>query len=301
MGYVVLLDETQDSLMRKKVKICIVPVCYNAHEDALRFLESVEKAFLASPDLELDVILADNSMIVPPVSMSERQYAFTYRYLKNANVGYFPAFKRALSSLAQPMTTFDYVMVCNVDLIVADDFFARLVEHIPSPRTGLIAPGIYSDKDGRDLNPKIMCRPSSKKFEFMRMVCSSAVLFKWYSHLARMREKKRSHSQAQLRPAQAKPSLPPKKMYAAHGSFMIFTKKYFQQGASVDYPRFLFGEEVFVAEQLRMHQLEIEHKPSVRIFDKEHASTSQANLKFICGEHRKSYDYLISHFFTGKA
>lgn len=283
------------------MKICIVPVCYNAHEDALRFLESVEKAFLASSDLELDVILSDNSTITPLVSMSERQYGFTYRYLKNANVGYFPAFNRALSSLSQPMTAYDYVMVCNVDLVVADDFFDRLAVHVPSPRTGLIAPGIFSDKDGRDLNPKIMHRPSSKKFEFMRMVCSSAVLFRCYSSLARMREKARSRSQAQSTPEQAKRPSTSKKMYGAHGSFMIFTKNFFQQGASVDYPRFLFGEEVFVAEQLRMHQLEIEHCPGVRVFDKEHASTSQANVKFICGEHRKSYDYLISRFFTGKA
>lgn len=284
------------------MKICIVPVCYNAHEDALRFLESVEKAFLACPDLELDVMLADNSTVGSPSAMSERQYAFTYRYLKNDNVGYFPAFYRALSSLVEPITSFDYVMVCNVDLVVADDFFAKLGEHVLCERTGLIAPGIYSDKDGRDLNPKIMHRPSSKKFEFMRMVCSSSVLFKWYSGLSRIREKSRSRSQkSQSTLVQSPGRSAPKKMYGAHGSFMIFTKNYFQQGASVDYPRFLFGEEVFVAEQLRMCQLEIEHVPGVRIFDKEHASTSQANFKFICGEHKKSYEYLISHFFTGKA
>lgn len=107
------------------MKICIVPVCYNAHEDALRFLESVEKAFLACPDLELDVVLADNSTVGLPSAMAERQYAFTYRYLKNDNVGYFPAFSRALASLVAPTTYFDYVMVCNVDLVVASDFFTN--------------------------------------------------------------------------------------------------------------------------------------------------------------------------------
>ncbi|MEX5340050.1 glycosyltransferase family 2 protein [Pseudomonas sp. I2] len=283
------------------MKICIVPVCYNAYDDTLRFLESVEKAFLVCPGLELDVILADNSTIVSPEMMSEQQFSFTYRYLKNDNVGYFPAFNRALSSLTQPMTAFDYVMVCNVDLVVADDFFVTLAAHMPSSCTGLIAPGIYSDKDGRDLNPKIMHRPSLEKFKFMRTVCSSAVLFKWYSGLARMREKVRSRSQKRrTTPAQAQKSSVTQKMYGAHGSFMIFTKNFFQQKASVDYPRFLFGEEVFVAEQLRMHKLEIEHVPNVRIFDKEHASTSQVNFKFICGEHKKSYEYLISNFFTGK-
>lgn len=283
------------------MKICIVPVCYNAHEDALRFLESVEKAFFTCPGLELDVMLADNSTIVIPKAISERQYAFAYRYLKNSNVGYFPAFNRALSSLQQSLADFDYIMVCNVDLVVADDFFAKLIAYMPSSRIGLIAPGIYSDKDGRDLNPKIMRRPSSAKLEFMRAVCSSTMLFKLYSGLARMREKTRSRLQKRQSISEhAQRISKAQKMYGAHGSFMIFTRSYFRQGASVDYPRFLFGEEVFVAEQLRMHQLEIAHISNVRIFDKEHASTSQANFKFICGEHKKSYEYLISNFFAGK-
>ena len=86
-------------------------------------------------------------------------------------------------------------------------------------------------------------------------------------------------------------------MYGAHGSFMVFTRRYFEKGAHVNYPRFLFGEEVFVAEQLRKHSLMIESIPEIRVFDKEHASTSQEKLEFICPEHKKSYEYLKRHFF----
>ncbi|MNZ11427.1 hypothetical protein D3C78_282910 [compost metagenome] len=90
-------------------------------------------------------------------------------------------------------------------------------------------------------------------------------------------------------------------MYGAHGSFMIFSRNYFRLGADVDYPRFLFGEEVFVAEQLRTHNLHIEHLPQLRIFDKEHASTSKVKFGFICGEHKKSYDYLYERFYKGES
>ena len=87
-----------------------------------------------------------------------------------------------------------------------------------------------------------------------------------------------------------------RKMYGAHGSFMIFTKYYFSKGAHVDYPRFLFGEETFVAEQLRMNGLIIKHVPNIKVFDEEHGSTSKLARKFICAEHKKSYEYFYENF-----
>jgi GT2 family glycosyltransferase len=280
------------------LKVCIVPVCYNAHEDALRFLESVEIAFRACPGLDLNVILADNSTVLSTIDIAAQQYSYSYKYQKNDNVGYFPVFNKALASLSQGIDGYDFVAVCNVDLVVADDFFSTLQAHPVDSETGLIAPGIFSDKDGRDLNPKMTRRPSARKINFMRLVCSSVVLFRWYHKLVRMREQTRSRAQQRDRGIHNTTMAisAPQKMYGAHGSFMIFTRRYFAKGADVAYPRFLFGEEGFVAEQLRRHALSIEHVPSVRVFDKEHASTSQVKLDFICAEHKKSYDYFYTHF-----
>ena len=282
------------------MKVCIIPVCYNAHGDALRFLESLNRAFLSCSALQVDVVLADNSTILPGAGELDRKYAFSYKYQKNDNVGYFPAFNRGLSVLPEPGSAYDFVVVCNVDLVVAGDFFCILSKKAFESDVGLIAPGIFSDKDGRDMNPKIMRRPTAAKINFMRLVCSNVVLFRWYHKLVRLREQARSRSQ-QKKSIDRRESKAPagQKMYGAHGSFMIFTKQYFRQGADVDYPRFLFGEEGFVAEQLRRHNLVIEHVPALRVFDKEHASTSQVKLKFLCAEHKKSYDYFYRHFLKG--
>ncbi|MGP3789244.1 glycosyltransferase family 2 protein [Pseudomonas sp. B392_1p] len=283
------------------MKICLVPVCYNAYNDALRFLQSVDRAYRACPNLILDVVLADNSTILPEQDVSSWQFGYSFQCLKNGNVGYYPAFNKALASLHNGVEDYDFVVVCNVDLIVADDFFSALMAYPVASETGLIAPSIISDKDGRDLNPKIIRRPSVRKIKFMRYICSSVTFFRWYQKLARMREYARSRVQRRARVSSNKLERSHKKlMYGAHGSFMIFSRNYFANGGSVAYPRFLFGEEVFVAEQLRMHGLNIEHVPSVRIFDKEHASTSQANFAFICAENKKSYDYLYSNFYNKK-
>ena len=87
-------------------------------------------------------------------------------------------------------------------------------------------------------------------------------------------------------------------MYAAHGSIMIFTKNYFNLGASIYYPRFLFGEEVFVAEETKLKGLKTVYFSELRIYDNEHGSTSREADHFISKEHVKSYKYLLQNYFN---
>lgn len=278
-------------------KICLVAVCYNSHDDAIRLLSSIEVAFNACSNVELDVLLCDNSTVTPTVDAFSQSHSYSFKYLKSKNVGYFPAFNMALATLSCSVEAYDFVIVCNVDLVIAEDFFSVLRVNEFSPEVGVVAPGIFSDKDGRDLNPKMRRRPSVFKINFMRVVCSNVVLFRWYHKLVRMREQARSRSQERSR-ASATVCEPQENetMYGAHGSFMIFTKCYFAKGAHVAYPRFLFGEEGFVAEQVRIHGLKIKHFQALKVFDKEHASTSQVKLDFICSEHKKSYDFFYNNF-----
>lgn len=279
------------------MNICIIPVCFNAYDDAQRLLQSIDSAYRASTGVAVNVILADNSTISPSHAINLGDYAYTFHHLKNDNIGYFPAFNEALSTLSSKLDDFDYVIACNVDLVIADDFITMLLAHPVDPEVGLIAPGIYSDRDGLDINPAMVHRPSILKIQFMRFICSSVFLFQNYSRIALLRTLLRSKSKKLSNRKPLSENISKKiRMYGAHGSFMIFTKRYFSKGAHVSYPRFLFGEEGFVAEQLRMNGLVIEHVPNIKVFDKEHGSTSKSDMRFICAEHKKSYDYFYKNF-----
>ena len=87
-------------------------------------------------------------------------------------------------------------------------------------------------------------------------------------------------------------------MYAPHGAFIIFTNNYLRSIAKINYPRFLFGEEVFVAEESRLNSLKITYEPNLIIYDNEHGSTSLEKNKFISMEHVKSYDYLLKTYYS---
>ncbi|WP_276489094.1 glycosyltransferase family 2 protein [Ectopseudomonas mendocina] len=283
------------------MKVCLVPICYNSHSDALSLLDSIESAYGACSGLELEVVLCDNSTVPSLFDISLQAYSYSFKYFKSDNIGYFPAFNNSLSKLSSKIECYDYVVVCNVDLEIAEDFFSVLQSTMLSSDIGLVAPGIFSGNDGRDLNPKIMRRPSLLKTNFMRIICSSPYVFFWYRKLARLREIRRSRLQARVRSSVVSDAtVNDECMYGAHGSFMVFTKSYFVKGGSVNYPRFLFGEECFVAEQLLEHGLKIKHLRSLRVFDKEHASTSREGLAFICSEHKKSYDFFYDQYLKKK-
>ena len=278
------------------IKVCIIAVCYNAHEDAKRLLDSIELA-IAGPRAPVDllVVLSDNSSSVAPHDLIGADYSFNYSYLTNENIGYFPAFNAGIKSLNFAPSTFDYIAVSNVDLLLDKSFFVNLAKLQADPDVGVIAPKIRSLSNGRDLNPKMLGRPGVKQIKLARAIFVYPVLFKIYNAFTRLKEYLVSKNQK----VTAKGSPPVDgylEMYGAHGSFIIFTKNYFLAGASIDYPRFLFGEEGFVAEQAMAQSLKVIHAPQIIIHDREHGTTSQQPSAFMCREHVNSYDYYLNTF-----
>lgn len=275
--------------MIKKIKVMLVCVCYNSYEDAKKFLNSLNDAYSEVNSVELFVVFCDNSTKVEEgFAFSENKYCFDFFYKKNENLGYFPAVRFVIENFHMEVTCFDYVVVCNVDLIVDRNFFYNLYMIEGNESVGVIAPQIFSLRAMADLNPKIINRPPKRKLKFNKVVFKNSFLFCFYSWLSEIKKAK---------PKNKKNNLKVKYIYAAHGSFFIFTKKYFMKGGFFNYPRFLFGEEIFVAEEMIRLNLLISYEPSLKIYDDEHGSTSRQNKKFISNEHVKSYEYLIDTYF----
>src|SRR3954469_4439982 len=63
------------------------------------------------------------------------------------------------------------------------------------------------------------------------------------------------------------------KIYAPHGSFLVLSKEYFRAGGTLDFPCFLFGEEIYLAENLRRLGLDVVYEPSLEVVHQEHKST----------------------------
>jgi len=281
-----------DSSILVKKKVCLVCVCYNAYDDALRLLNSIEASYQLVESLDLTVVLSDNSTDTSDLSsISEVKFSFDYKYIKNENIGYFPAFYQGLEASNSDFNQFDYIIVSNVDLQIDASFLNTLIDYNCPDKIGVIAPQILTTACKIDLNPKISSRPSKFKLEFLKFLFGHYKLFQLYNFLSTYKYNK------QKKQLGAPTPIASTTMYAAHGSFIIFTRNYCKQQASLCFPRFLFCEELFVAEELIGAGLKVQHVKKLIIHDNEHGSTSQIHSKFIANEHVKSISYILSKYY----
>jgi GT2 family glycosyltransferase len=270
------------------MRIAIVCICYNTYGHLQRFARSLRDALQVAPEVELQLVVVDNSTSpVDEVALAAvRADLPSSTYLKAENVGYFPGFRRGFETLE--VARYDYIAISNVDLTVDPSFFnaMRALPQRREEKLGMIAPAILSRTHQADLNPKTLFRPSRASYAKNVFIFQRPLLLKGYQWLSRMRA-----SHPIPKPAGTT-------CFAPHGSFMIFTRLYFERGGKVDFPCFLFAEEDFVGEENRRIGTRISYQPRAIIHDSDHASTGKESSAFIAEQHVKSLRYIINTYHT---
>ena len=197
------------------------------------------------------------------------------------NPGYFGGIKRQMDKV--DLTAYDYCILSNVDLTVEDDFFDKLAAYDCAKDTGWIAPQIWSKLEGRDRNPGRVRRPSLRRVRLLRMLYRYPKLEKLYSRTLYRRKKYQAHEAGPI--------------YAGHGSCIILTRKYMEACGKIDYPIFLFCEEIYLAEMCRQAGLNVEYVPDIRVNDIEHVSIGKMARKAYCQYNYEALNYIIQRFY----
>jgi GT2 family glycosyltransferase len=200
---------------------------------------------------------------------------------KGNNPGYFGAIKRLMADV--DIKEYDYTIISNVDLTVEEDFFLKLADYTCDENIGWIAPQIWSNLEKRDRNPKILERYSQRKLNILKLFYQFPILDTLYTHTIYRQKKFESH--------------PAGRIYAGHGSFIILTREYFKRCGKIDYPVFLFCEEIYLAEMCQKAGLNVEYEPSIKVIDTEHASTGKMKHSFYCRCNYEAMQYIIKNFY----
>ena len=125
----------------------LICVCYNANDDLECYLGSIANAVKLAEGVKLDVVVADNSdrtncrQLVAEFS-SDKVGNLRIYYVKSANVGYFPGVSAGAAGAGLNPGEYDYVVVSNVDLELASNFFSELFLLSLPADTGVVAPAI---------------------------------------------------------------------------------------------------------------------------------------------------------------
>lgn len=266
-------------------KILIVPVNYNSYDKLNQFIESCEEAYKASGlKFDLTVKIADNSTAAEREVICLPSNSFIkYESFKYDNLGYLGAFAEIVNSTFN-IELYDFVILTNVDLELDNQFFSNLLQYESDPNIGWIAPQLYSKKEDRDKNPKIIRRYSLKRLKLLGLLYKYPLLHKLYEMTLYRRKKMRVKHK-------------PQRIYAGHGSMMIFDGKALTKLLPIHYPVFLFGEELFFAEMFRRVGFGVYYYPNIRVLDHEHTSTGSMKSNFYYKCNKEAISYIISEFY----
>lgn len=278
---------TNDNFRKRKKmkKIAIYCVNYNSYGELYAYYHSIVMAAQKVKDCcHIDLYIADNTekspeVITLPPTANVNPTVFTFR----ENMGYFGAIRRLMEQTEY--TTYDYVIISNVDVRV-DLFSVReLCQANFSNEVGWIAPLIFSETQKRNLNPALTKRYTERILRLIKLQFKFPILHKLYEKTLY----KRKHIQA--------PN-PQKNIYAGHGSFIILTNDYFKNCGIINYPVFLYGEELYLAEECRLHNLTVVYESNIKVHTTGKVSTGNMANKLYCKCNMEGINYILGTYYT---
>lgn len=252
----------------------IVIVHYGEVGITLRLLDSLTK--LSKRDL-LEVVIVNNN----PRDSAESCLLQSLRSMPKvtcvepqANRGYFGGAKAGVDYYRQLRGGLPpWIVVANNDIIVRDQSFLEKLFAHNLQNVGILAPRILSTRTKSDQNPFLRDRPSAARMHAYKWMYQSWVVLNAYELASAIFHRIRRGIRDLTGSPFGSDHRLGGKIYAPHGSFLIFSSQYFRAGDSLDFPCFLFGEEVYLAESLRTFGLDVVYDPSLEVVHQEHAST----------------------------
>jgi GT2 family glycosyltransferase len=256
--------------MTARGDVLLICVNYRKPAETQQFVATALQQSLSS---SLRVVVVENSPLPGEggVPESARSDPRVKAIATGKNLGYFGG---AAAALADHLTSHprpDWVIVSNPDVYFSDPgVLQRLCDGHRGKEPAVIAPSIRTVNTSVEQNPYMRVRPSGFRMHLYRWLFSSYPIDVVYESLSWVK-----HRALELfskgRPV-ATDSVS-EKIYAPHGSFIALHRTYFERGGTLDYPVFLFGEEIFIAETARRLGLTVLYEPAVAI---EHTERSTA-------------------------
>lgn len=263
------------------MRIAIYCVNYHSCDRLVNYLASIDQAVKnVQGEVAVEVIAVDNSVPAEVISYAPKGFVL-HTLASGENKGYFGAVRLGMEQFS-PMT-YDYVIISNVDVVMDKAFFSQLMGTAVDDKTGWIAPQIYSDAEHRDRNPKIMRRYAKRKLQVLKIKFRFPLVNWIYNHTLYKSKKLMSHERGEI--------------YAGHGSFIILTKRYFEACGIINYPVFLFCEEIYLGEVCQQHGLKVIYEPGIRVNDAEHASTGTFRRSKYCRYNFEALSYILKTYY----
>lgn len=241
-------------------KIALVCVDYKSEDETKRFINNV-----LGMSQHVSVILVCNSGSAQFSNYLDNKRVHIYDF--ETNLGYMQGAQQALKLFFTDNYIPEWVILSNTDIeFISSDFFERLKND--ERHDSIVAPDIITI-DGVHQNPFLVGRCSKAKLRFLNFVYTYTFVFVMYSLLSFLKKK----LARKIKDHELESGL----IYAPHGAFVVFGRKYFELGNDLMHPCFLYGEELLIAERARVSGISILFDSSYKILHREHVVTAGIN------------------------
>lgn len=209
------------------------------------------------------------------------------------NWGYFGGARRGLEAIRRWSERPDWIILSNSDIEFSEPAFFNRLAQIPSFDVGVIGPRILSGLSHHDHNPYMVERPDPARMHFLKWIFHFRITCFVYQMAGLIKSllKRRHQSAGDVRS---------RDVYAAHGSFMVFSREYFDRGGDFAHEPFLFGEEITVAETCLRLGLRIQYEPSLVVSHAEHGTMGWIPSRAVLGFQREASAFCADRYFSRK-
>lgn len=250
----------------KTSKFLFICVNYNNSFYTEKFCNSLASQSGFQSEFEIDCVVVDNSTdVADSARVSEIAAKHPWvRYLHpGKNLGYFGGLNHGIRQ--SPVQEYDYVAICNNDLVFEPDFCAALRQGGYEPRVHAVCPDVIT-KDGLHQNPHVAERMGRwRRFQLDVYFCH--YYFAWLLLLI-LRI---------FRPVKSSPPQPAarREIHMGIGACYILTRSFFAHFKDLSYPHFLYGEEAYFSDQIHSANGILLFDPALRVHHAESATLSK--------------------------
>ena len=253
--------------MNEPTRIAVLVISYRNNPELIAFLQHL--ANFPSRQISFTVATANGLNPTETEALSTATSALMPERLRLVagpqNPGYFGGALLGWRELQSYGPTPEWIIVTNDDIRFAPDFF-ELLSSTSTADIAVLAPDIVVPATGLHQNPLYVTKPPASRLRLLQWLHQHSVVMRLFVMFREFRQFFRRHRTADTAPID-------QAIYAPHGSCVVFSRQYFTAGGSLDYPCFLYGEELFVAETVRRIGLSIRVAPALHVLHHEHSTT----------------------------
>jgi GT2 family glycosyltransferase len=220
-------------------EIRLLCVHYSDHERVVAFAHHLNTLPLP-PGWILRGGICDNSLNWPDSAKLPDNFRV---HTPPSNLGYLPG-SAAANVCWESEGVADWTAIINTDLEFGQDFFLQLAQTQWEEDILAVGPDLRLRNNTRQ-NPFFATRPARKKLELYRFLFGNPLRSRFMEEIYRLRRAGKTPPEPEVITA------PFVLAYALHGAATFLHRRYFEQGGSITYPSFMYGEEIFFAEEVR--------------------------------------------------